>query len=91
MENGKMGQQSGRRTSLEKILMGAVGFLILISIGLLVGLIVVAINGAGDDHDHDHDDCEPHDHEDHAHPCVSAGCIETANMLFKNMNMSADP
>lgn len=68
------------RTSLEKYLIGSVIVLAITAIGLLVGLIVVATMDSGDDHDHDHEEL-----------CLTAGCIETANMLMKNMNLSANP
>lgn len=67
------------RTSLEKYLIGGVVVLALTAIGLLVGLIVVATSG-DDDHDHENEDL-----------CLTSGCVETANMLVKHMNMSADP
>lgn len=65
------------RTSLEKYLIAGVVVLTLTSIGLLVGLLVVA----------NQEDAHAHDDE----VCVSEGCIETANLLKKNMNTSADP
>lgn len=67
------------RTSLEKYLIAGVVVLTLTSIGLLVGLLVVANQEDAHDHDNDHE------------VCVSEGCIETANLLKKNMNTSADP
>lgn len=104
---GKEGE-TGSRTTLEKYLIGAVIVLALTSIGLLVGLIVVATTG--DDHDHDttvtatatttvanttpNPDTTPVT-DTTPNPldnlCLTPGCIETANMLVKNMNMSADP
>lgn len=65
----------GKRTSCEKYLIGGVIVLALAVIGLLVGLIVIATN---------EDDQAPE-------LCLTEGCIETANMLKKNMNFSVDP
>lgn len=64
----------GGRSSREKYLIGAVVVLALTAIGLLIGLIVVAV--ADDENDN---------------VCMTPGCVETANMLLKNMNMDADP
>lgn len=63
------------KTTLEKCLIGGVVVLSLAAIGLLVGLIVVATSGGEEDQN----------------LCLTPGCIETANMLMKNMNMTADP
>ena len=65
----------GTRTSLEKYLIAGVVVLTLTAIGLLVGLIVVANQ----------------DESSGPAVCVTEGCIETANQLKKNMNISADP
>lgn len=67
----------GTRTSLEKYLIAGVVVLTLTAIGLLVGLIVVSTQE--DAHDHG------------AEVCFTEGCIETANQLKKNMNLTADP
>lgn len=63
----------GKRTSCEKYLIGGVVVLALASIGLLVGLIVIAVN------------------DDDLDICLTEGCIETANMLKKRMNLDANP
>jgi hypothetical protein len=60
---------------LEKTLIATTILATLTAIGLLVGLIVVAMSG--DDHDHN--------------VCTSEACVETAHMLMKNMKPDVDP
>ncbi|KAL7038352.1 hypothetical protein ACKWTF_009559 [Chironomus riparius] len=71
------------RTKLEKILIFAVVFSVLIAIGLLVGVIVLALQEClFDDGDHN---------KNTTNVCVSEGCIATSHMLMRNMKPKADP
>jgi hypothetical protein len=64
-----------QRTSLEKTLTVICSIGAILSIGLLVGLIVVAINGGNDDHE----------------ACLTSSCIKESSMILQNMNIDADP
>jgi hypothetical protein len=68
----------GRRTTLEKGLIVGTCFLSLAVIGLLVGLIVVAVQD---------NDSAPEEHN----ICLSEGCILTAHLLNQNMKPDLNP
>lgn len=69
-----------QRTSLEKTLTIFCVFGALASIGLLIGLIVVAVQGSDDD---GKDVSETY--------CMTAECIEESAMILKNMNLDENP
>ncbi|KAG5667540.1 hypothetical protein PVAND_015519 [Polypedilum vanderplanki] len=75
MEEKKSGWS--QRTGLEKGLIVGVVFLALAAIGLLVGLIVVAVQDNSSD--------------DLSNVCLTEGCILTAHSLNQNMKPDLDP